>query len=55
MEHYFPKINENKKHETRFEMGSKMKINKRMSGIVIRSQRSILSDGIFMVNKKLDI
>lgn len=53
MEHYFPTINEKKKHVTRFEMSSKMKINKRMSGIVIRSQRSILSDGIFMVNKKL--
>lgn len=53
MEHYFPTINEKKKHETRFEMGSKMKINKKMSGIVIRSQRSILNDGIFMVNKKL--
>jgi len=49
MEHYFPTINENKKYETRTDMVSKMKINKRMSGIVIRTQRSILNDGIFMV------
>lgn len=49
MEHYFPTINEKKKYETRFEMGSKMKMNKRMTGIIIRSHRSILSDGIFMV------
>lgn len=49
MEHYFPTIYEKKKHETRNEMGSKIKINKRMTGIVIRSHRSILNDGIFMV------
>lgn len=49
MEHYFPTINEKTKYDPCFGMGSKMKINKRMSGIVIRSHRSILNDGIFMV------
>jgi len=50
MEQYFPSINEEKKYETRSSMGSKMKMNKRMSGIVIRSHRSIFSDGVLMVN-----
>lgn len=51
MEHYFPATNEEKKNETRSGMGSKIKINKRMSGIVIRSHRSILNDGVFMVRE----
>jgi len=49
MEQYFPTINEGKKYETRSTMGSKMKMNKSISGIVIRSHKSILSDGILMV------
>lgn len=48
MEQYFSSINEGKKYETRTTMGSKIKMNKNMSGIVIRSHRSILSDGILM-------
>lgn len=53
MEQYFPTINEGKRHETRSIMSSKIKITKSMS--VIRSHRSILSDGILMVNKVLSI
>lgn len=49
MEHYFPTTKEKKKYETRIGMVSKMKINKRIPGIVIRSHRSIQGDGIFMV------
>lgn len=49
MEQYFPTINEKKKYETRYGMGSKMKMNKRMTGIIIRRNRSLLSDGVFMV------
>lgn len=49
MEHYFPTTNEEKKNEMRSGMGSKTNINKKLSGIVIRSHRSILSDGVFMV------
>lgn len=47
MEQYFPTINEGKRHEIRSTMGSKIKMTKSMS--VIRSHRSILSDGILMV------
>jgi len=47
MEQYFPTINEGKKYETRSTMGSKIKMTKSMS--VIRSHRSILSDGKLMV------
>lgn len=49
MEHYFPATNGEKNNEARSGMTTKIKITKRMSGIVIRSHRSVLNDGIFMV------
>ncbi|XP_025424365.1 hippocampus abundant transcript 1 protein [Sipha flava] len=47
MEHYFPTINNKKKYETRCGTRPKIKMNRKLSGVVTRTHKSILSEGIF--------